>query len=106
MNIVLPFVLAFRLSFGGPPPADSWFAEDKLKHFFMSFAVTELAYAGARGAGLQETPALATAAALAAGAGVWKEWRDRQAGGPFSHKDLVWDGLGMAAGLVLSAETR
>lgn len=88
------------------PGVDAWFAEDKLRHFFMSFAATSLAYGAARTAGLGHGPAEVAAGASAAAAGVWKEIRDRRHGGPFSFRDLAWDGLGIAAALILAVRTR
>lgn len=88
------------------PYADEWFAEDKLRHFFLSFAVTNLGYGAARTAGLDHGLAEIVAVAGAAAAGLWKEFHDRSIGKPFSRKDLVWDGLGILAGLVLATQTR
>lgn len=82
---------------------DRWFGEDKLKHFFVSFAATNFAFSAARSTGLDRTPALATAATGTAVVGVGKEWRDRRAGRPFSYKDLSWDALGIVAGVLLLA---
>ncbi|HEY8470139.1 MAG TPA: hypothetical protein VIL18_10880 [Longimicrobiales bacterium] len=85
---------------------DRWLAEDKLRHFLASFGGTNLAFGALRTAGLDREPAMAGAAAAALAAGLWKEWRDRRAGGLFSGKDLVWDGLGILAGLALASATR
>lgn len=101
--------------FHAPPPAvvdttepteDEWFAEDKLRHFFLSFAATSLAYGAVRTAGLDHGPAEVVAGAGAAAAGVWKEFDDRRRGRPFSYRDLAWDGLGIAAALILAVQTR
>ncbi|HEX6938468.1 MAG TPA: hypothetical protein VF158_03590 [Longimicrobiales bacterium] len=88
------------------PPRDAWFAEDKLRHFFLSFAATSVAYGAARTAGLDHGPAEVAAGVGAAAAGVWKEFHDRSLGRPFSRKDLVWDGLGILAAVVLATQTR
>jgi uncharacterized protein YfiM (DUF2279 family) len=94
------------------PPAlasvqeDRWLGEDKLRHFLASFAGTNLAFGALRAAGLDREPAMARAAAATLAAGLWKEWRDQRAGEPFSAKDLVWDGLGILAGLALASATR
>jgi uncharacterized protein YfiM (DUF2279 family) len=98
-----------------PPPAvidtpdaapDPWFAEDKLRHFFMSFAATSFAYGAARTAGLDHGPAEVAAGVGAAAAGVWKEFHDRSHGRRFSFRDLAWNGVGIAAALILAAQTR
>lgn len=89
-----------------PPAQDRWLGEDKLRHFFLSHAAASLAHGVARTAGLEEGPALSVAGALALGAGVWKELRDRgRQGETASFKDLVWDALGVAAALSLAAGT-
>lgn len=85
---------------------DAWFGEDKLRHFFLSFAATSLAYGAVRSTGAGHTASAIAAGAGAAAAGVWKEFHDRGRGRPFSRRDLVWDGLGILAGLVLAAQTR
>ncbi|HEX7089212.1 MAG TPA: hypothetical protein VF192_03700 [Longimicrobiales bacterium] len=94
------------LPVSAPWQQDRWLAEDKLRHFLTSFGGTNLAFGALRTAGLDREPAIAGAAAAALAAGLWKEWRDRRAGGPFSGKDLVWDGLGILAGLALASATR
>lgn len=85
---------------------DHWFAQDKLLHFTASFGGFNLAYGVLRTAQLGREPAMVGAAAIAGAAGLWKEWRDRRSGGPFSARDLVWDGLGILAGLAVAANTR
>ena len=87
-------------------PEDAWFAADKLRHFFLSFAVTGMAFGTIRTTGLDGAPALLLAGAAAGAAGLWKEFYDRSIGRPFSRKDLVWDGLGIAAGLILASQAR
>lgn len=89
-----------------PQTPDRWLAEDKARHFFLSFAAASMAHGAARAAGLEDGAALAGAGALALGLGVWKELRDRgMEGETASLKDLVWDGLGVAAALGLAAGT-
>lgn len=129
MNELLPLALALQFSLGGSsarPPAvavaprdspriaavdtvrttDRWFAEDKLRHFFLSFAATSMAYGAARTVGMESTPAQIAAVAVAGAAGIWKEWRDHRVGGPFSAKDLAWDALGIGVGVLLTSQTR
>jgi uncharacterized protein YfiM (DUF2279 family) len=133
LNELPAFVLAFRIAVGGvgaapevvpviaagdvvydaaaaqpraDPPRDAWFAEDKLKHYFMSLAATNLAYGGARLVGLERRPALFAAAGAAGAAGLWKEWYDHHRGRPFSVRDLVWDAAGVATGVVAMRATR
>ncbi len=85
---------------------DDWFAEDKLRHYFLSLAVTGMTYGVARSTGPDGAPALALAGAGAAAAGLWQEFYDRSIGRPFSQKDLVWDGLGIVTGLILASQAR
>lgn len=88
-----------------PVAPDRWLAEDKLRHFFLSFAATGIGYGAARTA-LERDTARPAAVGAALASGLWKEWRDRRAGGPFSAKDLVWDALGVALGALLVSEIR
>lgn len=81
-------------------PEDRWLAEDKLRHFALSFAATEMTYGGARLI-LDHDAALPAAAATALALGIAKELRDQRAGGPFSLRDLAWDLAGVAAGVAL-----
>ena len=129
MNELAPIVIAFRLAVGGAPapvpaPApreiapvearaaappdrpDNWFAEDKLRHFMMSVAITQLTFGAARAADLDRDASLAAAAGVSLGAGVWKEFRDRRLGLRFSGKDLVVDALGTGAGVAVASRIR
>lgn len=89
-----------------PESADLWFAEDKAKHFFLSFAVTMLSYGALRVAGIDGAAALAASGGASAAAGVWKEFRDQRLTGRFSGKDLVWDTAGTLVGLGVADMTR
>lgn len=105
MNLCL-LVLCVALS-GPDRAADRWVAEDKFKHFFTSFAVTTIAAAGARTAGIDAGRSLAVGVGFGAGVGVWKEVRDaRRPGGHFSVPDLVWDFAGVGAAAAVAAQTR
>lgn len=87
------------------PTEDRWLAEDKLQHFALSFAATQMGYGGARFA-LDREPAVAVAATVAVGLGLAKEVRDVRAGGPFSLKDLAWDAAGVALGVLFVRRVR
>lgn len=89
-----------------PPSSDRWFGEDKLKHFFMSLAIVNVAYGGTRTAGVDHRLAVTVSAGLGAAAGLGKELYDHNTGGDASARDLLWDALGVAAGAVLAAHTR
>ncbi len=86
--------------------SDRWFAEDKLKHFFVSFALGSIGYGSARAVGLRHGPAIAAASAGAIVVGAGKEVHDRATGGDFSLRDFTWDALGVVAAAGVSAETR
>ena len=103
-------MLCLCLSFGtGPkPPADRFFAEDKVKHFAVSFVFTSLASSGARAAGLERGPSLAAGAAAGFGLGIAKELRDLRTPetATASLYDLAWDAMGVGASTVLVAQAR
>lgn len=91
------------LVFLTPLPAaarDDWFGRDKALHFGATFALAGAGYAG--GAALSDEPVVRFGAGttLAMGAGIAKELYDRSSGGDPSLKDLTWDALGTATGLV------
>jgi putative lipoprotein len=95
------FLLAVVL---GPGPTraiaqDDWLGRDKALHFGASFALAGAGYAG--GAALSREPVvrLGVGATVAMAAGIAKEMADRSGGDP-SLKDLTWDALGTATGLV------
>lgn len=87
------------------PSEDRWFAEDKFKHFWLSFAATSLTFGFVDAAGLDWPEAGVAAGVVAGGAGVWKEFSDRERGERFSRKDLVWDALGVGVALLLAGRT-
>jgi uncharacterized protein YfiM (DUF2279 family) len=87
-------------------PPDPWLAEDKARHLFASLTIGAIAYGAATGAGLEWPDAGVAAGALAGGAGVAKEFRDRARGRPFSVRDLAWDALGVGAALLLASRAR
>lgn len=105
-----PCLLSLALTLGcapaiGPDPQpvaaiDRWIAEDKLRHFTLSFAATQMTYGGAR-AVMEPANAVPTAAGVALALGLAKEVADIRAGRPFSLKDLAWDAAGVALGTLL-----
>lgn len=84
---------------------DRWLAEDKLRHFALSFAATGMTYGGARVV-VDHDAAAVTAVATALALGLAKELRDRNAGQHLSLKDLVWDLGGVALGFALIRHIR
>lgn len=81
------------------PPEDRWLAEDKGRHFAMSFAVTGMGYGAARLA-TSPTAARSAAAGVAVLLGIGKEIVDARQGRTFSLKDLAWDAAGVALGYI------
>jgi uncharacterized protein YfiM (DUF2279 family) len=89
-----------------PLAGDAWLGADKFQHFWMSFATTAYGFAAARTAGIDTGAALYIAVPVSAAAGVGKEIHDRRRGGIFSVRDLVADGLGIAAAWFILREVR
>jgi uncharacterized protein YfiM (DUF2279 family) len=89
-----------------PDVVDAWLGSDKFQHFGMSYAVTAFTFAALRTAGADAGPALTSALPVAAAAGVGKEVYDRRRGQIFSLRDLVADGLGIAAAYFFLREVR
>lgn len=94
--------LLLCLGWSGPAAAqnDPWFGRDKALHFGATFTLAVGGYAGA--ALFSPSPAVraASGATLAMGVGVAKEIHDRYAGGDASWRDLTWDAIGTATGVV------
>lgn len=83
---------------------DRWFAPDKAAHFVLSFFLTTATYTVARDH-MERDRAIQTAVGVTAGLGIAKEIHDAMsAGGTFSAKDLVWDGLGIGLGVLIVAQ--
>jgi putative lipoprotein len=100
--------LMLVFSLHGPPaalPADGWFGQDKLQHFFSSAFVQSLAYGSLRASGMGHAASLAGATAATATVGVGKELYDARHKGDPSYRDLVWDAAGAGAMTILLART-
>lgn len=78
--------------------SDRWVAEDKLKHFGMSFAITGFTFS------MVEDRRVAVSASAAAG--LLKEVYDKRQRRAFSGRDLFWDALGIAAGYAVIKQAR
>ena len=86
-------------------PPDSWFGQDKARHFFLSAFVQSVTYGSLRGTGASHGSALAGASLTTAAASVGKELRDRRVTGTFSTRDLVWDAAGAGSMTLLLRRT-
>ena len=83
-----------------PPPRDSWFGADKLKHFFVAAFTQSVAYTALQTARVRHDHALAGAWAVTAAVSVAKEVHDKRTTGLFSVRDLVWDAAGAGVATV------
>lgn len=100
-------LLAGSLSFGGPrrePPADRWFAKDKLYHFAISATVQAATHASLRANGSDYREASLTAGVVTLSLGIGKEIWDRDRGRIFSLKDLAADAAGGGAAAVMARQ--
>jgi putative lipoprotein len=79
---------------------DDWFGRDKALHFGATFVLARGGYAA--GAALSREPVVpfVAGATVAMGAGIAKELYDHASGGDASLRDLTWDAVGTATGLV------
>jgi len=82
--------------------ADPWFGRDKLLHFAASGSLAVVGYANASMLTESRPVRVGAGAALAVGAGVAKELWDLDGHGDPSWRDLSWDLLGAATGLLIS----
>ena len=82
--------------------ADPWFGRDKLLHFAASGSLAVVGYANASMFTENRPLRIGAGAGLAVGAGVAKELWDLDGHGDASWRDLSWDLLGAATGLLIS----
>jgi putative lipoprotein len=83
--------------------ADPWFGPDKLLHFEAAGSLAVVGYAGASFATEDRRLRAATGATIALGAGVAKEIWDLEGHGDASFRDLAWDVVGAATGVLLAS---
>lgn len=81
---------------------DPWFGHDKALHFSASAGIALTGYGAAALFTPREPPRLLAGGILALTAGVAKEIRDSQTGGDPSFRDLTWDAIGTASGLLVA----
>ncbi len=79
---------------------DPWFAVDKARHFSAASLLAGGAYTVAAGCDASGEARLWAGGLTAMGAGAAKELWDLRGHGDPSWRDLAWDGVGTAAGLV------
>jgi putative lipoprotein len=80
---------------------DLWLGPDKALHFGVSCGLAGVGFAVA--APLRRAPVarVGTVATLVMAAGIAKEMHDRTSGGDPSLRDLTWDAVGTATGLLV-----
>jgi putative lipoprotein len=81
---------------------DAWWGRDKALHLGVSFALASGGYAV--GAAISREPVVrfGIGGSVALGAGIAKEMYDRTGAGTPSLRDLSWDAIGVATGLLAS----
>lgn len=99
MRFVPLALVLFALPARGADP-DPWLGADKALHFSATFALSAGGYAAAALVTDDRAWRLASGAALGMGAGIAKELRDLAGTGNASWRDLAWDGIGTATGLL------
>ena len=87
--------------------SQGWFSRDKGLHFGVSAAAAGGLYAAGVEGGIRRPYAAAASAALVGAAGLWREIGTTEPGNLItreylSGKDLVWDAVGIAAGLAIT----
>ena len=82
---------------------DAWFARDKALHFGASAAITMVGYAGASVTTDHRPTRRAVAVVLGLTAGATKEVWDAFGPGDASWRDLTWDVIGTATGVLVAA---
>ncbi len=111
MTALVPLaVLTFWAVFAGPTgsaraqtaDADPWWGRDKLLHFSASASLAIVGYAGTSMGTENRAARAAGGAALAVGAGAAKELWDLDGHGDASWRDLTWDLIGAATGVLVS----
>jgi putative lipoprotein len=102
-TVALALVIALALPAPAPARADDpdpWWGADKALHFSVSAGLAAAGYAGASLATDRRPVRLGAGAALALSAGIAKELLDGARGGDASWRDLTWDVVGTATGLL------
>lgn len=83
-------------------PHDPWLGKDKALHFAATSTLSIGGYAVGRAAFEERSQAALLGAGLAMGAGVAKELADLGGAGNASWRDLTWDAIGTATGLLFA----
>jgi putative lipoprotein len=81
---------------------DLWWAKDKQKHLLVSSGAAFATYIWLGHSGLESTSRAGVAALVVLGVGALKEARDALGYGHASWKDMTWNVIGTAVGLVVA----
>lgn len=103
---VLAVLAAATLTCAGATRAeetDPWFGRDKRLHFEAAGSLAVAGYAGAAMLTTDRPARAATGVALGLGAGIAKELWDLDGHGDASWRDLTWDAVGTATGVLVAA---
>ena len=84
------------------PDSDPWFGRDKALHFAASASLAAVAYGGASLKTDDRPTRVAAAVTVALGAGLLKEAWDLTGHGDASWRDLTWDVVGTATGVLFA----
>ena len=88
------------------PAPEPIFGVDKVKHFFIAGFIESMAFAGLQAAGSERSTARSAAIGATAVVSFGREIHDRRTKGLFSVRDLLWDGLGAGAALMVINKTQ
>jgi putative lipoprotein len=102
----LGFLLSWAVLASGPAYAqdsDPWFGRDKALHFSASASLAVIGYSGAALVTDDRPTRVASATVLALGAGIGKELWDLNGPGDASWRDLTWDVIGTATGVLVAS---
>lgn len=89
-----------------PKPPDPIFGVDKVKHFFVAGFIESMTFAGLEAAGASRSSSRAGGIAAMTVASFGREIHDRKVKGLFSVRDLLWDGIGATAALIVINKTQ
>jgi putative lipoprotein len=98
--LAVAFVLT---SLGAPRDPDPWFGRDKALHFSASAAIALGGYGASSFKTTEPLTRAAVGATLGLGAGIAKELADLGGAGDASWRDLTWDVIGTATGVLLAS---
>jgi len=82
--------------------SDAWWGKDKQKHLLVSLSVSAATYVWLGHSGVESSLRMGVTTLLVLSAGALKEARDAMGYGHPSWKDMTWNVIGTAVGLVVA----